>query len=330
MDVIPCGFMDRSEVTSEDRLRERLRTDVGALPDFDAGMETLRELGVLDEYEREAYHYEDLVADFEKIKVAQRNLARSSERVTLPPGPQRGEEVRSPEADLTDYELECMYAVSEYYALAATWRPQVRLLRERLLPNSLLSPEEARELLATNATSEGIDLEYLDAEGRIATVTVSQGSNFRRLKSVGSLLAGEYGWHEAEAIHFILTGEHSLIPAITGKRSLDTISIYTSPYVSAKTVSDFYRELRQRSGRSGATQPKGVRVLRTVLNNVLQEDTLPDLNELRKLWNERHPDETFSRRREFEKAYKAAFKAIIKPLEKLPDVHGLRNKLPSV
>jgi hypothetical protein len=305
-----------------------LREEVGALPNFEAAIETLRDRGVLDEYERGTYHYEDLVADFEMIEAAQRNYVRSSERGTLPPGPQRGEEVRSPEADLTDYELECMYAVSEYYALAATWRSQVRLLRERLLSNDLLSPEEARELLTANATSEGIDLEYLDAEGRIATITVSQASNFKRLKSVSSLLAREYGWHDAEAAHFILTGEHSLIPAITGKRSLDTITIYAAPYVSAKTVSDFYRELRQRSGRSGTTQPKGVRVLRTVLDYVWREGVPPDLNELRKLWNQRHPDETFSRKREFEKAYEAAFKAIIKPLEKLPDVYGIRDKLP--
>lgn len=330
MDVITCDFMDRSEVTSERSLQERLRADVGALPNFTAGMETLRELGVLDEYERGQTLYEDVVDEIERIKVAQTNLAQSIERVTLPPGPQRGEEVRLPEADLTDYELECMYAVSGYYALAATWRPQVRILRERLLPNGLLVPEEARELFTANATSEGLELEYLDAEDRIETVTISQSANFRMLKRVSSLLAQEYGWHKAEATHFILTGQHSLIPAITGKRSLDTITIYVSPYVSAKTVSDFYRELRQRSGCSGTTQPKGVKVLRAVLDYVLCEGVPPDLNELRKRWNQRQSEDQFTRTREFGKAYNAAFRSIIKPLERLTDVYSLRDKLPGL
>lgn len=285
-------------------------------------MESLRDEGRIDDYEYGRELYKDLLDKLREIGRIQRAYVKHGGGA-LPPGPPKGEPIRKPEADLQGYELDYMHAVSAYYGLAAASRREVERLREQLLPDGLLEPGEAPGWITSRASEGGESrLKYLDSEGWIDTVPVHRDSPLGHLERVASRITGKYPWKPAEATHFLLTGEYPTVPPLTGEPGASSITLHVSPYVSTKTVANFYRKLRGGSDNHGS---KGAKVLRYVL-----EESSEITRELRRRFERDHPESRFHSKRDFERAYRAAFKKVIHPLWTLTDWQGLRGKLPGV
>jgi hypothetical protein len=189
---------------------------------------------------------------------------------------------------LTDVEHERALLLTDAQVRAASADPWVRDFRERYLPEGLLKPEEAELFLEQSPQA---------------------------IETLGSFLHKYYGWHKGEAKWWALTGEapssrpvrvslreaHSL-----GAPSVYLITIETPPWIAAETVQGVFSEMRRRM-RIERKPPdaRSVRVTRFV-ESLQSSPATKDLTfkEMHRRWNEEHPDETFSKYRTFERAYK--------------------------
>jgi hypothetical protein len=91
-------------------------------------------------------------------------------------------------------------------------------------------------------------------DGRPQEVTVSEHSVLNELRKVSRRVLRWRPWNEEETNWFVLTGEPPAIPAVEGRYrasrsdliTFGTITMTIQPWVSAKTVRDFYQRLQSR------------------------------------------------------------------------------------
>jgi len=176
-----------------------------------------------------------------------------------------------------------------------------------------------------------IPFEYINRAGEIDRIMVRPGSVLDRVRRVSETLAERYGWDNAEAACFVLTGEHPIVLPIRGKPGIRSVVLEIAPYVSAKTVAQLYLQLQRRTGYNPQHTSKGARVLRFVLDAIRAEGKKPTWSVLTQRWNDSHPEERYlSDRAGLQSEYSRAFEQIVKPRGTLGDFKHLRGIIPGV
>jgi hypothetical protein len=186
-------------------------------------------------------------------------------------------------------------------------------------------------------------------DGRPQRVTVSGYSVLNELRRVSSRLLRWRPWNEEETNWFVLTGEPPAMPAASGRYrasrtpiiTYGTITMTIQPWVSAKTVRDFYQRLQSRlkEKKPRAPSERNLAVFRFVIDQQRVElpgaagDAFermkppklvrPPWRTLLERWNHIHPegDEWHYKEedvRNFYKDFKRAEKAVIHPAYKIP------------
>ena len=313
-----------------ERLKKRLRADVEA-PDFEALWVNLEAREETEGLVREALDnpnpgYEDLKSRAEEYAAVQRQYAQHAGYSGRPPGPERGKPIEVSEAEPTGYEDECMRAVAAYRAQVAGHRPDVLRLRERLLPDGLLTADQTGVFVRERAGERGEILEYVDGEGYVDAVPVIQGSELDRVRQVSTGLSDKFRWSRADATHFLLTGEYPVDSLIRAWRRPGAVTLEIELYASPATVRNAYQKVRSDRRYTKQHTLKGVRVLRFVLEETLKDGRVPSWAELTRRWNRSYPSQAFKSDREGLRAmYDRSHQQIIKPLLTLADYARLRN-----
>jgi hypothetical protein len=94
---------------------------------------------------------------------------------------------------------------------------------------------------------------FTDEDDHIQEVRVRRFSVLDELRWRSVRLARDYPWEEAEASRFILTGKIPQMPAVVGRLGASrdptytygTINLTVQPWVPARVVYRFYRDIRQ-------------------------------------------------------------------------------------
>lgn len=176
-----------------------------------------------------------------------------------------------------------------------------------------------------------IPFEYINHAGEIDRIMVRSGSVLDRVRRVSETLAERYGWDNAEAARFVLTGEQPIVLPIRGKPGIRSVVLEIVPYVSAKTVAQLYLQLQRRTGYNPQHTSKGAKVLRFVLDAIRAEGKKPTWSVLTRRWNDSHPEERYlSDRAGLQSEYNRAFEQIVKPRGTTGDFKHLRGIIPGV
>jgi hypothetical protein len=192
------------------------------------------------------------------------------------------------------------------------------------------------------------ELLVLGEDGRARKVTVSAYSVLNELRRVSSRLLRWRPWKEDEANWFVLTGEPPAVPAASGRYrasrtpviTYGTITMTIQPWVSAKTVRDFYQRLQSRlkEEKPRASSERNLAVFRFVIEQHRVElpgaaggDAFermkppklvrPPWRTLLERWNQMYPEEHrwhYKDVRNFWKDFRRAEKAVIHPAYKIP------------
>jgi hypothetical protein len=142
-------------------------------------------------------------------------------------------------------------------------------------------------------------LEWAGEDGIVPGHTyVAHGGVLHELQLLGKYLAKMYGWQEAQATTFVLTGVCPLVSQLrfgvnysVGKdyRPRARITLNVDPEVSPAKVAEVYRKVRQ-SVRSGKrNKPMSERIL-TLVEFALEQRRLgKKWEDIMELWNRRYP-----------------------------------------
>jgi hypothetical protein len=290
----------------------------------------------LSEYERE--HMEALSAYYGAAAAAQAEVQRLRNSI-LPEGFLTREQARmlltSPAAALLSFRTferrEISLIGHTAQLISEDWYTEEN--QSHYIATVLISPPELELTVGADHDRRRPalrPLHYVDAKGNADWVRVLRGSLLDQVRRVSERLARRYGWEEAEATHFILTGEHPTIPPLKGRPGVRSVTLEIAPYVSSQTVSRVYLQLQHQAGYNRQHTAKGARVLRFVLEQVKTEGMLPPWSELTRRWNETHPKERYNSRFGLQKAYDRAFDEIIKPHWALSDLVRLEGVIPGV
>jgi hypothetical protein len=182
-------------------------------------------------------------------------------------------------------------------------------------------------------------------DGRPQKVTVSEHSVLNELRKVSRRVLRWRPWKEEEANWFVLTGEPPAMPAVEGRYrasrsdliTFGTITMTIQPWVSAKTVRDFYQRLqgRLKEEKPRASSERNLAVFRFVIEQHRVEAAGGDVFErmkppklvrppwrtLLERWNQMYPEGHrwhYKDVRNFSKDFRRAEKAVIHPAYKIP------------
>lgn len=143
------------------------------------------------------------------------------------------------------------------------------------------------------------------------------------LRKVGDRLAHRYGWAQAPALRFILTGHTPTIDPIRGETSrlrtgvgeplLEEITLVVKPWLSEEAVVKMYREGQRRllaseNVRQRWKSPRNYRVFQFVIEHTDSDGQHQSAQKLMELWNEQHesvPEDQYHDRRNFWRDYKS-------------------------
>jgi hypothetical protein len=117
---------------------------------------------------------------------------------------------------------------------------------------------------------------FTDEDDHLQEVWVRSLSVLDELRWRSVRLARDYPWEESEASRFILTGKIPKMPAVVGRLSASrdptytygTITLTVQPWVPAKVVYRFYRDLRQGAfaGRYRSVSKRKIALFRFVVS----------------------------------------------------------------
>jgi hypothetical protein len=208
-----------------------------------------------------------------------------------------GEESTSliePEPSFDSYVSMRAKAISEALAMLADERPDVTEFRETVLDGRLLSPEEASAIM--DAPEDTLD-ELRELE----------------LRKLGSILANDYyGWDEQGAIGYVLTGKAPRLRPVRmrarGKLPVEyyvpfqyDVTFSVLPWIPTKEVERVYRNV-QKQLLEETPRETGLRILEVAQfcwEQFRTTGSMPSWRTWWELWNERHPDKTFTKWRNF-------------------------------
>jgi len=223
-------------------------------------------------------------------------------------------------------------ALARILAADAAQAPEVQAFRREALRGRLLKPERVAAWLERQAKREGrptvwarvpldaegrlprkvpagtrAEVESLDsptADGRVTSRAIAAGGTLARLKGLAGRLGREYGWREAYAVAFVVSG---LVPPYPSARwrlrprldipALARIELDVSPRLPPARVAELYR--RAREAGPGGPDALGLRGQR--LRSVGEEAAelavfVHRINDGRsweealKAWNAAHPE----------------------------------------
>lgn len=122
-----------------------------------------------------------------------------------------------------------------------TWKPKRKQIRRRVMPFDLNGARLNYEMLR-----------YLSVDGEVRGELTTAEGVLERLRRLSERLAARYGWSEAAATSFILSGETPLCAAIRYRvRTSSTVPARTrlvleiDPALPPPVVAAFYREVRR-------------------------------------------------------------------------------------
>jgi len=233
-----------------------------------------------------------------------------------PPG--RSPSSASPvHVDLSEYEKACAEALSHHLAQWAASRLEVRRFRETLPGGSVLSLEEADEVLKQQLRSLFPEDTVQIMAGRedfrtLALQTLVEGEvpnpfikpqprppvivvgGEMHLEDLANWLAHDFLWEPADALWFLLTDE---VPAVTTleveqDRRRGVFKITVQPWVSADTWGHIYRGIQDvvRGRDNRPLKPRTLAVLRFVSKEINAQDNPPTWEELLVSWNKKYPN----------------------------------------
>jgi hypothetical protein len=184
--------------------------------------------------------------------------------------------------------------ISEAWAGLADERPDVTEFRQSVLDGRLLSSEEASAIV--DAPGDTLD------ELRVL-----------ELRKLGSILANDYyGWDEAGAIWYVLTGKAPRLRPVRirarGKSPVPyhiplqyDVTLFVLPWVPAKEVERAYRSA-QKQLLKGTPRETGLRILEVVQFGwelFRTRGPMPSWRAWFELWNQAYPDKKFETWRNF-------------------------------
>ena len=244
--------------------------------------------------------------------------------------PVRGEPV---EVELNEREREFTAALSAYLARHATSLSKVREYREQKLgsENKRLEYKEVKDFLRheliTQGEEQGMVLS-LSFEELIALACGSPGAvasfdetifpnptegfvlffqdEGLNLGDLSSWLAALYPWSAKDAALFVLTGKPPEVVALalSYHRTRRVFTLSFTPWISENTFRRVYRRARDIAHERENRQPSKVTlaVLRFVSENTPPAEK-PKWTELKKRWNDMHPEKGFKSVSAFRLAY---------------------------
>jgi hypothetical protein len=161
----------------------------------------------------------------------------------------------------------------------------------------------------------GVDEVEEDPTGEVPT---AEGGVLDRLRQLSQSLARFYGWDEAAATNFVLTGEVPFMPSIETRswvpsayRTLARISLTIDPALSPRKVADHYRRIRGRilGGRHRELSAKHVRLAIFVAGRPTRESW----RERMIAWNKEYPNWSYRRETNFNRDWKQAIQRLLHP-----------------
>lgn len=134
---------------------------------------------------------------------------------------------------------------------------------------------------------------YPTKDGAAQFTYVAFGGTLWRLKKLAQSLAKEYGWQEAQAVAFVLTGAVPLLPRgwvrLSWRTSGPRITLEVDPRLSRTEVARLYGRWRGRVFR-GADKPIERKAARLAVFAEEYRDSGLSWRELMALWNQQYPE----------------------------------------
>jgi len=170
----------------------------------------------------------------------------------------------------------------------------------------------------------GVDEVEEDPTGEVPT---AEGGVLDRLRQLSQSLARFYGWDEAAATNFVLTGEVPFMPSIETRASVPfsytttaRISLTIDPALSPREVANHYRRMRGRilEGRHRELTAKHLRLATFAAARPAGET----LRERMAAWNKEYPNWKYKRETNFGRDCTQAVRRLLHP-----DYGGLEIRL---
>ncbi len=149
-------------------------------------------------------------------------------------------------------------------------------------------------------------------------VPTAEGGVLERLRQLSEALARHYGWDEALATNFVLTGEVPLVPSVeirgsypSNFRTLARISLTVDPALSPREVADHYRRVRAEivGGRHRELSEKHMRLATFTAARPASET----LRQRMVAWNRKYPDWRYKTETNFGRDCKQAIQRLLHP-----------------
>ncbi|MBT9260207.1 MAG: hypothetical protein KM310_10750 [Clostridiales bacterium] len=130
-------------------------------------------------------------------------------------------------------------------------------------------------------------------DGATEWAFIAYGGVLWRLKKIAQRLAKEYGWHEAEAVSFVLSGTVPILPRgrvkLSWRMSGPRITLEVDPRLSRTEVARIYSRWRGRVFQ-GADKPIERKAARLAVFAEEYRDSGLSWRELMAIWNQKYPD----------------------------------------
>lgn len=151
-----------------------------------------------------------------------------------------------------------------------------------------------------------------------------------RLRRLGEQLAARYGWDEADAVTFILTGDLPRVMAIDAEIRIDKdipthsrIVLTIDPTLTPARVEVYYRQIRKQVVRRyRSLQPKALELIRFVASRPDGETALQRMDAWNKLWAKWHPKWRYNLESNFSRDCKMARQRLLHPPIQNPEQPG--------
>ncbi len=168
-----------------------------------------------------------------------------------------------------------------------------------------------RQYLSYITSLVGID------EDPTREVPTAEGGVLERLRQLSEALARHYGWDEALATNFVLTGEVPLVPSVKIRgsvpstfRTLARISLIVDPALSPREVADHYRRFRRQIvGGGHRNQSEKHMRLATFTAARAGENWRKQMV----AWNRKHPEWRYKTETNFGRDGKRAIQRLLHP-----------------
>lgn len=159
---------------------------------------------------------------------------------------------------------------------------------------------------------------FVKSDGTLDRIATSAGGGLERLRSLSRALAQRYGWTDAQASSFILTGATPLVPLVSSSvtanieySGLTRITLRVDPTLPAQTVAAAYQDVRGElvPGRLRSISEKHALLASFVASRSTEETW----HERMIAWNREHPEWSYDWRSNFARDCARAQRRLLHP-----------------